>query len=83
MGIDDTRREMLATRSADNQAVLIYANAVGGQDGLTFDGGGMVFQNGRLVLAAPRFREAWTAADRRSRSHEPAADGEHDLAQRL
>ena len=71
MGIDDTRREMLATRSADNQAVLIYANAVGGQDGLTFDGGGMVFQNGRLVLAAPRFREAWTAAvvdlDRTSR----------------
>ena len=71
MGIDDTRREMLATRSADNQAVLIYANAVGGQDGLTFDGGGMVFQNGRLVLAAPRFREAWSAAvvdlDRTSR----------------
>ncbi len=71
MGIDDTRREMLATRSADNQAVLIYANAVGGQDGLTFDGGGLVFQNGRLVLAAPRFREAWTAAvvdlDRTSR----------------
>jgi NAD+ synthase (glutamine-hydrolysing) len=71
MGIDDTRREMLATRSADNQSVLIYANAVGGQDGLTFDGGGMVFQNGRLVLAAPRFREAWTAAvvdlDRTSR----------------
>jgi NAD+ synthase (glutamine-hydrolysing) len=71
MGIDGTRREMLATRSADNQTVLIYANAVGGQDGLTFDGGGLVFQNGRVVLAAPRFREEWTSAvvdlDRTSR----------------
>ena len=28
--------------------VLLYANAVGGQDGLIFDGGGFVFQNGRL-----------------------------------
>src|SRR5262245_5369031 len=71
MGIDSTRREMLATRAADNQAVLIYANAVGGQDGLIYDGGGLVFQNGRLVLNAPRFREGWAAAvvdlDRTSR----------------
>ncbi|MGQ0737193.1 MAG: NAD(+) synthase [Acidobacteriota bacterium] len=62
MGIESTRREMLATRAADNQAVLIYANAVGGQDGLIYDGGGLVFQNGRLVLDAPRFRTGWTAA---------------------
>ncbi len=59
MGIDATRREMLATRAADNQAVLLYANAVGGQDGLIFDGGGLVFQNGRLVLEAPHFTEGW------------------------
>ena len=62
---------MLATRAADNQTVLIYANVVGGQDGLIFDGGGFVFQNGRLVLDAPRFREGWAAAivdlDRTSR----------------
>src|SRR5262245_3724930 len=71
MGIDGTRREMLATRASDNQAVLIYANAVGGQDGLIYDGGGLVFQNGRLVLDAPRFREGWADAvvdlDRTSR----------------
>jgi NAD+ synthase (glutamine-hydrolysing) len=70
-GVGATRREMLATRSSDNQTVLIYANAVGGQDGLIFDGGGLVFQNGRLVLDAPRFREGWAAAvvdlDRTSR----------------
>ena len=71
MGIDETRREMLATRASDNQTVLIYANAVGGQDGLIYDGGGLVFQNGRLVLDAARFREGWASAivdlDRTSR----------------
>ena len=61
MGIDGTRREMLATRAADNQTVLLYANAVGGQDGLVYDGGGLIFQNGRLVLDAPRFREGWSS----------------------
>ena len=59
MGIDSTRREMLATRAADNQAVLLYANAVGGQDGLIYDGGGYIFQNGRLVFEAPRFERGW------------------------
>jgi NAD+ synthase (glutamine-hydrolysing) len=70
-GVGATRREMLATRSSDNQTVLIYANAVGAQDGLIFDGGALVFQNGRLVLDAPRFREGWASAvvdlDRTSR----------------
>ncbi len=62
MGVSATRREMLATRAADTQAVLLYANAVGGQDGLVYDGGGFVFQNGRLVLDAPRFVDGWWAA---------------------
>jgi len=59
MGVDSTRREMLATRAADNQALLLYANAVGGQDGLIYDGGGYIFQNGRLMFEAPRFTEGW------------------------
>ena len=59
MGIQSTRREMLATRSADNQATLLYANTVGGQDSLIHEGGGFIFQNGRLVLEAPRFVEGW------------------------
>jgi NAD+ synthase (glutamine-hydrolysing) len=62
MGIDSTRREMLATRASDNQALLLYANAVGGQDGLIYDGGGFIFQNGRLVFEAPRFAEGWWSA---------------------
>jgi NAD+ synthase (glutamine-hydrolysing) len=61
VGVVSTRREMLSTRSADNQAVLVYANAVGAQDGLIFDGGGWVYQNGRLAFAARRFRQGWEA----------------------
>ncbi len=61
VGIVSTRLEVLATRSADNQAALVYANTCGGQDGLIFDGGGYIFQNGRLMFEAPRFREGWVA----------------------
>lgn len=61
IGVVSTRREMLATRSADNQATLVYVNRVGGQDGLIYDGGGFVFQNGRLILEAPRFREGYAS----------------------
>jgi NAD+ synthase (glutamine-hydrolysing) len=62
MGVLGTRREMLATRSADNQCTLAYVTAVGANDGLIFDGGGFVFQNGRPVLEAPRWREGWAPA---------------------
>lgn len=62
MGVLGTRREMLATRSADNQCALGYVNLVGANDGLIFDGGGFLFSNGRPLLEAPRFREAWSAA---------------------
>jgi NAD+ synthase (glutamine-hydrolysing) len=61
VGVLATRRELLATRSADNEATLAYVNLVGGQDALVFDGGGFVFQNGRLELEAPRFREGYGA----------------------
>ena len=60
-GVTGTRREMMATRSADNQALLLYANMVGANDGLVYDGGGFVVQNGRPLLEAPRWREGWVA----------------------
>src|SRR4029079_6260410 len=47
VGVPATRREMIATRSAANNAVVAYANQVGGQDGLIFDGGSVIVQNGR------------------------------------
>jgi NAD+ synthase (glutamine-hydrolysing) len=63
LGVVDTRREMLATRTADNQCTLVYANLVGANDGLVFDGGGIVAQNGRVVLEAPRFREGFASVN--------------------
>ncbi|HXX70304.1 MAG TPA: NAD(+) synthase [Polyangiaceae bacterium] len=57
LGIAETRREMIATRAADCQATVVYVNLVGANDGLVFDGGGYVAQNGRVLLVAERFRE--------------------------
>jgi NAD+ synthase (glutamine-hydrolysing) len=57
LGITETRREMIATRAADCQATVAYVNLLGANDGLVFDGGGYVAQNGRVLLDAPRFRE--------------------------
>jgi NAD+ synthase (glutamine-hydrolysing) len=61
LGIVETRREMIATRAADNQCTVVYANLVGANDGLVFDGGGLVAQNGRVLLDAPRFAEGFAA----------------------
>ena len=61
VGVQETRREMIATRAADNQATVAYCNLVGGNDGLVFDGGGLVSQNGRCLLEATRFREGFQA----------------------
>src|SRR5215813_5530135 len=61
VGFDDTRREMLTTRAGDHQCTLAYVNLVGGNDGLLFDGGGFVFQNGKPQLDAPRWREGWSS----------------------
>ena len=57
IGVQATRREMVATRASDNMVTVVYVNAVGANDGLIFDGGGFVNQNGRLVHEAPRFVE--------------------------
>lgn len=82
-GIVSTRREMIATRASDNQATVVYANLVGGNDGLVFDGGGIVNQNGRPMLESPRFREGYAAAvvdlDRTSRCRREATTWRSDL----
>jgi NAD+ synthase (glutamine-hydrolysing) len=71
LGVVQTRRELIATRAADYQCCLAYANLVGANDGLIFDGGGYVNQNGKWMLEAPRWREGFAAAtvdlDRSSR----------------
>lgn len=62
IGIDETRRELIATRAADHQCTIAYVNAVGANDGLIFDGGGFVNQNGKLIFEAPRFTRGLACA---------------------
>lgn len=62
-GVMGTRREMLATRSSDNQCSLAYTNLVGANDGLIFDGGAFLFSNGRPLLDGPRFMQGWKAGN--------------------
>jgi NAD+ synthase (glutamine-hydrolysing) len=57
IGVEGTRRELVSTRAGDHQCTIAYANQVGGQDGLIFDGGGFINQNGRMALELPRFRQ--------------------------
>ncbi|NUO53586.1 MAG: NAD(+) synthase [Polyangiaceae bacterium] len=82
-GVVSTRREMIATRASDNQATLVYANLVGGNDGLVFDGGGYVNQNGRPMLEVERFREGVSFAvvdlDRTSRCRRETTTWRSDL----
>ncbi|MET0406048.1 MAG: NAD(+) synthase [Cystobacter sp.] len=62
LGFVDTRREQLATRASDFQCTLVYSNALGSNDGLIFDGGGFLNQNGKPVTEVPRFREGYASA---------------------
>lgn len=63
LGVISTRREMLATRANDNQCTVVYTNLVGANDGLVFDGGGFVTQNGRIMLEGERYREGFSAVN--------------------
>jgi NAD+ synthase (glutamine-hydrolysing) len=59
-GVVETRREMIATRAADNVVTVVYVNQVGGNDSLVFDAGGFINQCGRMLVEAPRWRESLT-----------------------
>ena len=82
-GVKGTRREMIATRASDNQCTIAYTNLVGGNDGLVFDGGGCINQNGRPMLEAPYFREGFATAvvdlDRTTRCRREASTWRSDL----
>lgn len=50
------RLKILKERSTDNAVPIVYANLVGGQDELIFDGESLVFDDaGELVFQAPSF----------------------------
>jgi len=61
LGVEQTRSELIATRAADHQVTIAYVNSIGANDGLIFDGGGYVNQNGRQFHAAPRWSSGWTS----------------------
>jgi NAD+ synthase (glutamine-hydrolysing) len=58
------REKMLATRAADHVACLAYANLVGGQDELVFDGQSMIFdEHGERLALGRAFEEDLIVAD--------------------
>ena len=87
VGVHGSRRELVSQRAADCQVTLAYANLVGANDGLVFDGGGFLNQNGKMVLEAPRFREGYAAAvvdlDRTARLRGEATTWRNDRVEAL
>lgn len=58
------RRAMLAARSREAGVPILYANAVGGQDDLVFDGGSCAVNvDGGVSFQAPAFAEGLFACD--------------------
>jgi len=58
------RLKMLKQRSTDNDMAIVYANLVGGQDELIFDGESLVFdRTGQLIYQAPSFESGIYTVD--------------------
>jgi NAD+ synthase (glutamine-hydrolysing) len=77
-GRQRARERMLSTRAADSGAIVAYANLVGGQDELIFDGASVVFdEQGELLARARAFEEDLLLVDLdvddvfRTRLHDP------------
>ncbi len=78
LGKIQDRERMLATRAADNVAVVAFCNLVGGQDELVFDGNSAIFdERGQVVARGAAFAEDFVVADVdmrgvfRQRLHDP------------
>ncbi|HNT76779.1 MAG TPA: NAD+ synthase [Anaerolineae bacterium] len=58
------RERMLATRAADNAALVVFCNMVGGQDELIFDGGSLILdEHGEILARGAQFTEDFVVAD--------------------
>jgi NAD+ synthase (glutamine-hydrolysing) len=63
-GKDDSRLLLCADRAREAGAPLAYANMIGGQDELVFDGDSiLVSASGELLARGPQFEEALVVAD--------------------
>ena len=63
-GKDDVRLDLVVRRAREAGAALAYANMVGGQDELIFDGDSiLVAADGALLARGPQFEEALVVAD--------------------
>ncbi len=63
-GKDDVRLDLCVRRAHEAGAALAYANLVGGQDELVFDGDSiLVAADGSLLARGPQFEEALVVAD--------------------
>src|SRR6202043_1342498 len=63
-GKDDVRLDLVQRRAREAGAALAYANMIGGQDELVFDGDSiLVTADGTLVARGPQFEEALVVAD--------------------
>ena len=63
-GKDDTRLELCQRRAREAGAALAYANMIGGQDELVFDGDSIIVDAaGRLLARGPQFEEALVLAE--------------------
>ncbi|MGH3229242.1 MAG: NAD+ synthase [Streptosporangiaceae bacterium] len=63
-GKDDVRLDLVVRRAREAGSALAYANMVGGQDELVFDGDSiLVTADGTLVARGPQFTEALVVAD--------------------
>ena len=63
-GKDDVRLDLCVRRAREAGAALAYANMIGGQDELIFDGDSiLVAADGALLARGPQFEEALVIAD--------------------
>jgi NAD+ synthase (glutamine-hydrolysing) len=64
VGKSRAREQMLATRARENGVIVSYANMVGGQDELVFDGNSLILdQSGAVVTRGHAFHEELLVAD--------------------
>lgn len=71
----ELRRKLVAHAAKRWHAAVVYVNAVGGNDGLLFDGGSLVVaEDGALVVELPFFEETVRVVDLAERAPMPVHD---------